>query len=212
MAWNFERIVQFARQFSDRPAGTELAFVLSEWAAETGLALVNAYPATREDQPPTGDAPAAVAGRVWVRLNGGAWQQVQDVANVTNVGIGSTGVLTGGIASSMVIKAWPAKSIAAGYIVAPGATMDQINADRDTGVALIRTYVNAGDGDDHPLAPDAPFTSGQVTALSAWLTAHGVTNDEFAALFDVSAAQVATWLQGHPRWQFAQTIHDQFGG
>lgn len=209
MPWNLNDIIAFGRQFSG-PAGTELAFVFSEWVAEDGLALTAAYPAVRADLPPTEDAPANRAARLWVKLSGSAWQQVSSIANVTNIGIGSVGVLQSGVQAAMVIKDWGDKSIAAGYIVATGATLDQINTDRDEGIALIRTYINEDDGEDHPFAPSEPFTSGQVTALQTWLSDHSVTPAEFAALFDVSAAQIPNWLQTHTRAEFAQVIHNRF--
>lgn len=210
MAWDFENIIAFGQQFGDRPAGTELAFVFSTWTAQGGLDLVTAYPAVRANVPPTEPAPAAQVARLWVKLNNGAWQLVTSIPSVTAVGLGSAGVLQSGVEASMVIAGWPAKGIGAGYIIASGATLNQINTDRNAGLALIRTYVNS-DETAHPLGPDNPFTSPQVSALSAWLNAHGVTNGEFAALFDVTAAQLAGWLTSHPRWQFAKVISEKFG-
>ena len=210
MAWNFDQIIAFGQQFSG-PAGTELAFVLSEWTPEDGLALSDAYPAVRANVPPTEDAPVNQADRMYVKLNNGAWQQVSSIASVTNIGLGTVGVLQSGIASSTVIVGWGAKQIAAGYIIASGATLDQINLDRTSGLALIRTYINADDGEVQPLDPSEPFTSAHVTFLSTWLNEHGITNQEFADLFDLQAAEVSAWLQSHPRKQFAQVIHDRFG-
>lgn len=209
MAWNFEQIVAFAKEFN-RPAGTELAFVFSEWTAEDGLTLVDTYPVVREDLPPTEDAPANQANRLWVKINNGAWQKVSAIPSVTNIGLGTAGAVVSGIESTMVIAGWNAKQIAAGYVLAPTATLDQINSDRTTGIALIRVSASADD-ETHALAPDEPFTAGQVTALAAWLNAHDITNAEFAALFDVTAAQLSNWLTNHARWRFAQQIHDRFG-
>lgn len=210
MAWEFDKIVQFAQQFvASGREDFELGFVFSEWTPADGLTLTETYPAVREDVAPTEDAPAGVANRIWVKLNNGAWQQLSGVAQVTNIGIGTVGVLTSGIESTMVIKGWTSKSIAAGYIIAPTVTMNQINADRTTGLALIRVQVA---GDTHPLAPSEPFTSGQVSVLSTWLNEHDITNAEFAALFNVAPAYLANWLQNNPRWRFAQVIHDRFNG
>ncbi len=113
-----------------------------------------------------------------------------------------------GIVASMVLAGWTAKSIAAAYVIASSATLDAINASRTVALALIRlSLVQEG---LNPLAPRDPFTSGQVTILSTWLNAHTITNTEFAALFDITAAQLSNWLQTHPRWQFAQQVHDRF--
>lgn len=207
MPWDFSNIIAFGRQFSG-PAGTELAFVFSEWAAEDGLALTTDYPAVRAVVEPTAAAPNSQADRVFVD-RGSGWEQLTGIAGINAVGLGTTGVLQSGVASSMVIAPWAAKAIAAGYIVATGATVDAINADRTTGIALIRTYIN-DDETNHPLAPSEPFTAGQVSALSAWNNDHGVTDSEFAALFGVSAAQLSNWLQTHTRVQFAQQIHERF--
>lgn len=206
--WDFTQIVEFGRAFAG-PAGTELAFVLSEWTPEGGLTLSTTYPAVRADVPPTEDAPAAQVARLWVKLNNGAWQKVSSIPTVTNVGLGTAGVVQSGVVSSMVIKGWAAKGIAAGYIVAPEVTMNLINSQRTTGLALIRTYVNSAET-AHPLAPDTMFTPAQVTVLATWLNAHGVSNAEFAALFGVTAGQLSNWLQTNPRWRFAQVVHEKF--
>ena len=113
-----------------------------------------------------------------------------------------------GIVASMVLAGWTAKSVAAAYVIATTATLDAINVSRTVAIALIRlSLVQEG---INPLAPRDPFTSGQVTVLSTWLNAHTITNSEFAALFDITAAQLSNWLQTHPRWQFAQQVHDRF--
>jgi hypothetical protein len=203
--WDFQQIVEFGRQFAG-PAGTELAFVFSEWAAADGLAPVDAYPAVRTVSPPS--APLPNPSRYYVNVGAG-WVPVTSLAGFVAAGVGEVGILQSGVGNSMVIAPWVAKGIAAGYVIAPGITLDLINSQRTTGLALIRTYINAGEA-AHPLAPDIPFTAGQVTALSTWVNAHGITNTEFAALFDVAPAQLSNWLTTHPRWQFAQQIHDRF--
>lgn len=209
MAWDFQQVKAFAQQFqAEGRAGHELAFVFSEWNAEEGLLVTDAYPATRENQPPAEALPASQVNRLWVDIGSG-WQQISSIPTVEAVGLGTAGVLTGGVESSMVIAGWAAKGIGVGYIIAPSATMDAINADRDTAIAIMRVKVEAED-EDHPLEPEDVFTSQQVTYLAAWLNAHGVTAAEFAALFGVTAAQLGAWLTSHPRWQFAQVIHDQF--
>lgn len=114
-----------------------------------------------------------------------------------------------GIVASMVLAGWTAKSVAAAYVIADSATLDAINTSRTVAITLIRLAISADDG-PHPLDPGAPCTSQQVTILSTWLNAHGITNTEFAALFGVTAAQLSTWLQTHPRWQAAQVMHDKF--
>jgi len=210
MAFDFERIIAFAQRFQQQPLGTELGFVLSEWTSGEPLGLETAYPAVREDLPPTEDAPASRARQMWARLNGGPWQQVISVGSVTNVGLGRVGVLTGGVGNSMEIIPWPAKNVAVAWVIAPTATMSQINADRAEGVVLIRVMVNEGDG-DNPLAPEEPFTQAQVAVLGTWLNDHSITDAEFADLFDISASELAAWLKGHPRWRFAQQIHNRFG-
>jgi len=208
MAWDFDKIIEFGQQFAG-PAETELAFVLSEWTPANGLGLMTTYPAVRADEPPTEDAPLHLSNNLWVKLNSGGWQQVKNIASVTHIGIGTSGVLQSGIASSMVIAGWSAKQIAAGYIVAPGATITQINAQRTTGLALIRTYINS-DETAHPLAPETNFTAAQVTVLATWLNAHSITNAEFAGLFGVTAGQLSTWMQNHSRIEFARQLHVSF--
>lgn len=209
MAWDFNQIIEFGRQFSG-PNGTELAFVLSEWTPEDGLALTQAYSAVYSYAPPTEDMLETQANRIWVKINNGVWQRVVDVVSVTNIGFGTNKVLQSGVQSSMVIVGWQAKGIAAGYVIASGTTLDAINADRTTGLALIRTYINEADGEVQPLAPDEPFTAGQVGILATWLNDHNITNQEFADLFDVTAAQLSNWLTTHSRIEFAQQIHDRF--
>lgn len=191
-----------------RPAGTELAFVFTEIDGEGNPALLVNYPAVYQDIEPTEDAPANAVNRLWVKLNNGAWQKVSSIPAVTNVGLGTSGVLQSGCVTWSEPINWIAKSIAAGITVATDATLDQINADRASSIALIRTYVN--DDGPAPLAPDVPFTAGQVTALSTWINAHGITPAEFAALFDVSAAQLSDWLQTHSRLEFAKQIYSRF--
>lgn len=209
MAWDFEHIVSFAREFmASGREGHELAFVFSEWTPENGLAVVEAYPVTRTSIPPTDELPPSAVSRIWVDVGSG-WQQINTIPAVRRVGMGESGVVQSGVESSMIIAGWPAKGIAAGYILAPSATMGAINAGRNTAIAIMRVKVNEADI-DHPLEPESPFTSQQVTYLAAWLNAHGVTNSEFAALFGVTAAQLGAWLTSHPRWQFAQVIHDRF--
>lgn len=205
---NFEEIITFGQGFTG-PENTELAFVFSEYSAGDGIDLVSEYPAVREDLPPTEDASISQANRIWVKLNNGDWQQLKNVPQVTNIGLGQVGTLLSGISSSMVIKVWATKNIVAGWVVAKSETLDAINSDRTTGIALIRTYINF-DQTDHPLAPNVPFTSQQVSFLSVWLEDHYITNEEFAALFDVAPAQLSNWLQNNPRWKFAKQIHDRF--
>jgi hypothetical protein len=206
--WDFEQIISFAQGFS-RPPGTELAFVFSEWTAADGLALSTAYPAVFEDLPPTEDAPVNQADRVWVKLNGGEWQQVSSIPSVTHIGLGETGVLVSGIGSAMVIAGWTAKGIAAGYVIAPTATMDRIQSERTVGVPLIRVCACV-DEETHALPPDEPLTSGQVAALSTWLNDHAISDALFAGLFGATWTQLSTWLQNNPRWLFVQEIHDRF--
>jgi hypothetical protein len=205
MAWDFQQIVEFGRQFAG-PAGAELAFVFSEWTTADGLALTAAYPAVRTVSPPQNALPNP--SRYYVDVGAG-WEPVTSLPGFVAAGVGEVGILQSGVGNSMVIAGWAAKGIAAGYIIATGATLDLINSQRTTGLALIRTYINA-DETAHPLAPDTPFTVGQVTALGDWVNEHGIPNTEFAALFDVSAAQLSNWLTTHPRWQFAQQIHERF--
>ena len=114
-----------------------------------------------------------------------------------------------GIVASMVLAGWTAKNVAAAYVIADSATLDAINVSRTVAIALIRLAISADDG-PNPLDPGTPCTSQQVTILSTWLNAHAITNTEFAALFDITAAQLSTWLQTHPRWQAAQVMHDRF--
>jgi hypothetical protein len=112
-----------------------------------------------------------------------------------------------GVVASKVLKGWTAKSVAVAYIVAPSAAVDAINASRTTAVAFIRVSL---DGGGTPLPPRDPFTAAQVGYLSTWINAHGITNAEFAALFNVTAAQLSAWLQSHPRWQFAAQLNERF--
>ena len=113
-----------------------------------------------------------------------------------------------GVVASAVLKGWSAKSIAAAYIIANTATINAINASRTVAVALIRLSL-VQDG-TNALDPMEPFTSAQVGFLAVWLNEHDITNAEFAALFDVSAALLSNWLQNHPRWQFAAQLHERF--
>jgi len=211
MALDLTQMIAFGRQFSSDqlPAGTELAFVFSELNQEGGLALSDTYPATRGISEPTAETPASQAGRIFVDIGSG-WQQLTSIPTVQRIGIGQTGILLSGIAGASEIIHWRAKGIAAALILASGDTIDQINADRTTGIALIRTYIHEDDGEVQPLAPDEPFTSAQVTALATWLSEHDITPAEFAALFDVTAPQVADWLTSHPRYQFAQQMYERF--
>lgn len=212
MSWNFEQMVSFAQQFqASGREGFELAFVLSEWTPGGGLALADTYPAERSIIAPTEVATGAQADRIFIKINSGSWQQLSQVASVTDIGIGQSGVLTSGIDSSMVVVGWQSKGIAAGYIIAPSSTIDQINTDRETGLALIRIIVDAEE-DEHPLGPDTLMTGTQVALLSTWLNNHNITNEEFAALFDLAPAQLSSYLTTLPRWRFAQEIHTRFSG
>lgn len=209
MAWDFEQMIQYARKYADGLSGMELAFVFSEWDQAEGLGLMSAYPVEREDLPPTEDMPAYLAKKIWVKLNSGAWQQLVDVSQVTNIGQGKVGVVTGGVSRGIVLAGWKAKSIAAGYITALSSTMDQINSERTTGVALIRIMANEDDG-ENPFDPSEPFTQAQITALNTWLSEHDVTPQEFAALFNKTATELADDLKTEPRWKLAEEIHDRF--
>ncbi len=210
MTWNFKQIQQFARGFAKegKRDNHEIAFVLSEWSAETGFGpLKAAYPTTFVDMPPENELPSGQVDRLWLD-NGSGWQKFRDVLPTERIGKGDR-KLVGGIESEVIIAGWKAKGIGVGYILAPSATIDQINMDRTAGIALIRVMVDSEAG-ANPLAPEEPFTTGQVSALSAWLNAHGVTNAEFAALFGVSAAELGDWLTSNPRWRFAEVTHEQF--
>lgn len=114
-----------------------------------------------------------------------------------------------GVVELAILKGWTAKSVAVGYVIATSAVLDAINVSRTVAIALIRCAIPVSNG-PHPLAPSEPFTAGQVSILSTWINEHDITNTEFAALFDTTAALLAAWLQGHPRWQFAAQLHERF--
>lgn len=209
MAFEFDEMIGYARQFADGNSGMELAFVFSEWEQEEGFGLVSAYPVEREDQPPTDPLPLFMAKRLWVQLNEGAWQQLITVPQVTAIGLGLTGVVVSGVDRATYLAGWKAKGIGAGYITAPTSTMDQINSDRTTGVALIRIKINDDDG-ENPLEPSDPFTDVQITALNTWLGNHGVTPNEFAGLFNKTAVELAADMRVEPRWKLARALHEKF--
>lgn len=211
MAWNFDQIIAYGRNFLSGYPDHELAFVLSEWTPENGLALTENYPSTLVDIPPVeaADLSSRWAREIWLDTGSG-YQQLIDMPGLVRLGQGVVNNLNDGTGPSMVIAGWSAKGIAAGYIVATGATLDQINADRISGLALIRTYVNADDSEIQPLDPSDPFTQAQVGFLSTWLNEYSITNADFAALFGVSGVELADWLKTHPRKQFAQVVHDRF--
>jgi len=54
--------------------------------------------------------------------------------------------------------------------------------------------------------PFGNYTAAEVTALSAWTTAHGLTNGVVAAYFNTTPAQLSAWLQAHPRQQATDAI------
>lgn len=207
--WEFDKMVDYARQYANGVSNMELAFVFSEWNQENGLNLVSAYPVEHEDFPPEDDMPARLAKKIWVKVNAGAWQQLVNLSQVTNVGIGQVGVVTGGVSRGIVIAGWKAKSIAAGYITALSSTLDQINSERTAGVALIRIKVNEDDG-ENPFDPSEPFTLPQVNALFAWLDNHDITDIEFANLFNTNPTTLKNQLQIRPRWELAKEIHERF--
>jgi len=206
--WDFQQIQAYASEYQqDRFPGCELAFVFSEWTPVEGLGLMDAYPAAFEDIPPTEELPAGALARLWVDLGAG-WQQIATLPTVQRVGVGTAGVLQSGVATSIVIQGWNAKQIAVGYVIAPPATLQAINADRTVGLAVIRHPLDPEQ--EAPLSADEPFTAAQVNALATWLNDHGVTNTEFADLFDTTPTQIADFLTTHPRWQLAQVMHDRF--
>lgn len=112
-----------------------------------------------------------------------------------------------GVVASKVLRGWTAKSVAAAYIIANTTSINAINASRTTAIAFIRLSLN---GETVQLLPRDNFTSAQVGYLSTWINAHSITNAEFAALFNVTAAQLSAWLQSHPRWQFAAQLNERF--
>lgn len=116
-----------------------------------------------------------------------------------------------GIVASAVLAGWPAKSVAVAYAIANSATLDAINANRTAAIALIRMAISADNG-PHPLAPGEPFTAQQVGYVATWINQHGITNTEFAALFDVTPVQLSAWLQNHPRVEFARVLHKKWSG
>lgn len=208
MAWNFDQIAAYARQYAadSRPDNTELAFVFSEYDAESGLLLSGAYPATRQSMPPEAELTGPMLQRLYVDIGSG-WEPITGIAAVQRVGLGTPGQLASGIETSIVIVS--AGSVAAGYILATSDTLNTINTERTTGIALIRVPLSE-DGTSN-LPPDEPFTGPQVTALAAWLNAHGVTNEQFSGWFEATPEQVLEYLTTHPRVDLAKEIHRRWG-
>lgn len=209
MPWDFNDIGSYFRQYAGPPnlAGAAGFF---EWAPQDGFDLSN-YPPTREAQPPTEDAPQAQADRVWVRVNAGAWQQLSGLSQVTNIGIGTPGQLTGGVSASIVIQGWPAKGVGFGYILGIASTLDALHADATQGILLVRGDISP-EGEITVVTDwNEPFTAGDITAINAWMGAHGVTAQELASQLGWASPQEAqAWLLANPRKAFLQRIHDRF--
>ena len=58
--------------------------------------------------------------------------------------------------------------------------------------------------------PNGNYTTAEVTALSAWVNAHGLTNAQVAAYFGTTPAQLSAWLQSHPRQQATTAIMERW--
>ena len=211
MAWDFSDLEAFFSQFAG-PDNWGGAAVFAEWAA-ADLFDLSDYPPTREDLPPDNDAPINTARRAWVKLNGGAWEQLVDVAQVTNVGVGSVGVLTAGINSQMLIQAWPAKDVGVGYIIGVDSTLEAIQSDADQGVLIVQcsiapegtvTQTVGREWDENHIAAD-------LTAYNTWMSAHEVTATQFAQKLGwASPAEAFEWMFAHTRAEFLARVHDQF--
>lgn len=210
MAWDFDSVEQFFAQFAG-PANLAGASVFAEWSAADGFDL-STYPASYSVSEPTADAPTNRSDRVWVRISGGAWTQVKDVPNVTNIGIGAVGVLTSGVSSMMIIQGWGAKSIGFGYVVGFDTSLDQIHIDQTQGIFLTQCDIGTDGTITETILLDENFTSGDLSAINTWMGAHSVTPSEFATKMGwASASEGQTWMLGHTRREFLNRINEQWG-
>jgi hypothetical protein len=209
MAWDFNDIAGYFRQYAGVD-GLSGAAGFFEWSAADGFDLSN-YPPVRLNIAPTEDAPANQVARVWVKINDGAWQQLSDLAQVTNIGIGTVDGFQSGIQSMIVIRGWGAKSVGFGYILGIDTTLEQIQTDQTQGLLLVRGDI-ATDGTITPVInPDTPFIQGDLDDINTWMGAHGVTPSEFATKMGwASPAEGQTWMLANARKAFLQSVHDQW--
>lgn len=187
------------------------AFVWTQWATNAEgahvPAITDAYPHELDAANPTKEAEL---GQVWVEI-GGVVQQATRVSvslPVLNEGVRRVSDATG----TQDIP--PTPNILMAEVVAEASVLVDIDADFDaapdkTGTHRI-VWATALDPETGPAdtgrEPDEPFTDAEITALSAWINAHGVTNTQFANYFGVTAAEVAEWMRTHPRQQFTTIV------
>lgn len=209
MAWDFNDIASYFRQYAGIDGLSGAAF-FGEWAAADGFDL-SSYPAVRANVAPTEDAPQNQADRVWVKVNDGAWQQLSDIANVTNIGIGTVSELQSGVQTTIVIKGWGAKSIGFGYVLGIDTTLAQIQADQTQAILLVRGDIAMDGAITQIITMDDPFTSQDLTEINAWMGAHGVTPTEFRTKMGwASTAEGQAWMTTHSRREFLQLVHDRW--
>lgn len=209
MAWDFNDIVNYFRQYAGIEGLSGAAF-FGEWSAENGFDLSN-YPVVRANVAPTEDAPQNQSDRVWVKVSGGAWQQLANIPNVTNIGIGSVSELQSGVQTTIVIKGWGAKGIGFGYVLGIGTTLAQIQADQTQAILLVRGDIAPDGTITQIITMDDPFTASDLTAINAWMGAHNVTPTEFRTKMGwVSTAEGQTWMTTHSRREFLQLVHDRW--
>lgn len=200
--------------FSYLGAGWSLGFVFAEldgegnplWATDPRVPFVTT------ENPPAAEYPGW-QDKVWVKLNGGAWQKASSIPTVTALGVGAPGTPVSGIYSGNEMHSLPGTNIGIGLLALPTPLVAAINALAADDILAVPTYL-AFDPDEAAaqtaLRPDEPFVAAGVTTLAAWLAAHGVTGTQFGAWFGMTAQQVADWMQSHTRLEFAVEVYGRF--
>lgn len=207
MTWDFNQIADYFRQYAGIDGLSGAAF-FGEWSAAEGFDL-SAYPVVRADVAPTEDAPASQAARVWVKVSGGAWQQLQDIGTITNIGFGSVADLQSGVSTTIVINGWGAKGVGFGYVLGIESTLAQIQIDQTQAILLVRGDIAVDGTITQVITMNDSFSSGDLSEIGAWMNAHGVTNSEFAVKMGwATPSEGQTWMLSHTRREFLQRVHD----
>ena len=187
------------------------AFLFTQWSTDAGGVHVPAVSAAYPHQlDPGNPAKTGELGTVWAEIDGLPQQ-------VTRISV-TLPVLSEGIRRLADVcgtrQIPPVPNVLMCEVVAEAAVLTAIDADFDAAADKAGTHrivwataaaPQAGPADTGR-EPDEPFTDAEITALSQWINAHGITNTQFAAYFDTTPAQVAQWMKSHSRQEFTTRV------
>lgn len=217
MAWNFNEIAEYFRQYAGVDGLSGAAF-FGEWSAENGFDLSDYPIAFNSATPPVDYLGASQEALVFVDVGAG-FVPVTTLPGYVGVGRGTRGEMSSGVQTTIVINGWGAKGIGFGYVLGMDTTLAQMQADAIAtpataqGILLVRGDIATDGTITQIITMNDPFTAQDLTDLNAWLGAHNVTPTEFRTKLGwASTAEGQTFMTTNPRRAFLQRVHDLWGG